>query len=513
MASNMATKANKVQKALVRSIKQRYPVTINDLTKTEMDMLIGALNVDNISHMGRPTAPDDGVKEAIKNLPAVLRRSAFIRMVPNDVICPAFLCEPHKGLNPYIINHISVLLKREVGGHLKFLDRYYDKLNECLRELLTGLHDIRQILWNTSFPINSLGAVTVHTDEDKCEACLLAQIIDTPMWLQNLRTTLLSRTRTKKSHRAPRLLRFVDGGICTHRRLTTEIFYVSGQVAYDLKAARKEAIKYFKKIEPNDNPDGDDNGAKRHTILVFWDRNNDAATSDFIPTEVDNFHETSLANPVECDSLIDEIIGTYAALPSEEDVDSASYHLLIEENDKLPPVNPLSIRKSGRQQFPALDTVTKPVKHEARKSKELPPRPSSATEEGKSRAQPSLDTKQKRVSASASVERGSRCIPSLQVDWKKIIHGLCPLQSISKGLKHTVPGNSGTAERIAIDYQQLLSPRVELAYSESDYEDDSDPAAGPGDTTWSLVCADAVALSKPKEANPREVTLHKRKQR
>ncbi|PLB44573.1 hypothetical protein P170DRAFT_480327 [Aspergillus steynii IBT 23096] len=540
-----------IRRAIKASIQQTYPLTIGDLTKEHLRLLIEVLKMDNVPLEERTKVPQDeaGIKQAIKKLPWDLRRHAFIRIVPNSLLQPAILCPPHNGLNPYLIGHILRLVKREVTEHLSKLERYTGEMDSECRELLTELQGIRGLWCSDRRYRGYMERMNACYQHNGCETCILAQIIDTPIWLQNLRTTLLSRTRTRakhrRPHRPPQLLPFIERCIDTHESLYTELFYRSGQMAYAFKAVRKLAVKEYRGKprygQSEDEGDPDDNYRNRETIFVYWDRdaerdsNRDAgresdrdagweseaisgptavesSSSETAVEDTDGFEtldgRRASRKPTPSEALLEEIIAEYAGLTGTENIEDARLSLLAMQPDVVTP-SPLSVAKptsvtksatsspvdvspttpygaTGRRTYPSYVAGT-PVDVS-------PTTPYGATE----RRKPSL-------SVAGSSKRGSGnweySNPRDNVDWRQVIHKPSPLSILRANAETAYHSIQDDAERIALEYRELVSP---TAHSESVYSrsPDEDPRRA---TTWEIVCKDLdiqypnPQLKKPKK--------------
>jgi hypothetical protein len=128
------------------------------------------------------------------------------------------LCALHGRLNIYIIQSLFNRLAHEVGRNLGSLSLSRHLLNDQQRELVQRLRGLNA-LWLS--PDNYVRTFltpppVVKKDlfqQNRCEACILARIGGDAEVLLDLRTILLSRTRTKESnaHRdEPALLMFVE---------------------------------------------------------------------------------------------------------------------------------------------------------------------------------------------------------------------------------------------------------------------------------------------------------------
>ncbi|KAL5366439.1 hypothetical protein BJX96DRAFT_169931 [Aspergillus floccosus] len=229
---------DRIQKAVDEHVRHRYPLMVSDLTKPEMKLLIWVLNIDNTEDF-LPRLPEaERIKHAIATLPQVMRKhSLVLHVVSKDRNRARVLCGPHSDLNPFVVHHIFELLDVEIVEHLWKLDRYIDLLEPSICEIVRELQAMRGMWWLPDDQVVP-GPDNIIYQRNRCEACILARVVDEPMYLQNLRTALLARSKLK---RAPRLLSFVEEAMNTHGNVTATLFYMSGQLAFDMKAARKEA--------------------------------------------------------------------------------------------------------------------------------------------------------------------------------------------------------------------------------------------------------------------------------
>jgi hypothetical protein len=189
---------------------------------------------------------DEARLRLIKNLPSYLRRSKLLSLIPNCVgLIPACAktCSTHKPLNGYVIGSICELLRLEVGMRLDRLAANQMKLSVEQRNIIQSLRElhsmwmVEDIYWRMFLQWPS---ATWYYQEDQCEACILARVGRDGLILTNLRTVLLSRTRTRKPLPPPSLLRWVDGAINCHQGKSLEMFVRSSEDSLSLKSARKE---------------------------------------------------------------------------------------------------------------------------------------------------------------------------------------------------------------------------------------------------------------------------------
>lgn len=170
-----------------------------------------------------------------------------MQLVPKSIAPAAKLCDVHKGMNAHAIAHIFELLQWEVGFHLDVMLDYprYDK--EVGRELKSVINRLRAMQGMWTEDDEMLDARRAWTfQENECQACSLARAGSNTGILRDLRVTLLSRTRTRKEHRVPRLVPFVEGCM-NHHMNSLELFHVSGELAYAFKKARKAAVRHHLK--------------------------------------------------------------------------------------------------------------------------------------------------------------------------------------------------------------------------------------------------------------------------
>lgn len=173
-----------------------------------------------------------------------------MRLVPKFIVPAAKLCDPHRGMNPHVIAHIFELVQAEVGFHLDVMLNYprYDK--EISQEQKMVIENLRALkgIWTRHDSLLLSGEMpedrpwTYQTN--RCEACALARVGSSPDILRDLRITLLSRTRTRKFYKEPRLTPFVEGCIEYHEN-SSELFRSSSDLASAFKAARKVAVKHY----------------------------------------------------------------------------------------------------------------------------------------------------------------------------------------------------------------------------------------------------------------------------
>ncbi|KAL3452263.1 hypothetical protein BJX65DRAFT_303100 [Aspergillus insuetus] len=227
--------------------KQKYPVSIPELSETEIKLLIEALQTDTPQNIFTQNAKtyDGHTHTAIRSLPPNLRAKIGIHLIPTPAFfSTAALCNVHKSLNKYIISQFIRMIKREVKGHLDSLTEYtWEPLESYLDDVICTLRSLAG-LWCS--PSSSGGSICpknpVPYQANKCEACMISRILMDQKCVQYLRTTVLSRIRTTYDYRVPKLRRVTDTIIRTYDEgQQQEIIMLSSKAAFDLKRARKEA--------------------------------------------------------------------------------------------------------------------------------------------------------------------------------------------------------------------------------------------------------------------------------
>ncbi|KAL4915904.1 hypothetical protein BDW62DRAFT_117338 [Aspergillus aurantiobrunneus] len=224
---------------------QRYPVTVPNLSKAELQSLIEVLAADPPldvpPYYGRNSS--NQIQDAIRKIPPTLHKKSPIFSLPRAFIPAAALCTTHKGLNQYIINHIFRLIKREVEDQLGLIITWHPEYPETLpprvTETVQCLRSLRGMWWEFDSSQN-IPNEAVPPQQNKCEACMISRIITNPEYLQNLSAALQSRTRERCSYRAPpKLFRVVQEAF--NYRYGESLSDVSFTLSRGLKQARKDA--------------------------------------------------------------------------------------------------------------------------------------------------------------------------------------------------------------------------------------------------------------------------------
>ena len=310
--------------------KYSYPLVTEDLSTSEMKELTTVLQID-LTAANKETVKQ--LTEQINKLTQRLRRSFAYKLVPNSIAMPAPMCSLHKGINPYVIGDIYDLVAYEVTYHFKCMDKFPELIPPEQTQILDNLKAI-QGMWVAPSPNTPRQAGYWRFQSNGCCACMLSRIAVDRHILCDFRMTLLSRTRTKRKHQAPRLLPFVDECIAHHEPYVIDLCYYSGQRAYALKAARKAAVKACY-IEERDSK----------YKYVLRDKDGDSsnrAYQEHDPSVSPLDHSIS-ASEAEYDKRIDSILACYGPTM---DADSARSVLSSVHGVLMP--DPLRVRKVGR---------------------------------------------------------------------------------------------------------------------------------------------------------------------
>lgn len=179
----------------------------------------------------------------ISDLPFPLKRNRFLPNVLTPAHPAAPSCPLHKPLNNRVIRSIFNQFAHEVGYHINIFISNSHRLTSEQRARMNSLRELNST-WMTptkyseTFHIQPLQIW--HQQPDGCEACILTRACSDPYILTNLRTVLLTRTRTRRSKPPPSLLRFVEQWVKTLDEETrTAICFTSGEASIELKALRK----------------------------------------------------------------------------------------------------------------------------------------------------------------------------------------------------------------------------------------------------------------------------------
>ncbi|PYH49472.1 uncharacterized protein BP01DRAFT_78632 [Aspergillus saccharolyticus JOP 1030-1] len=238
------------------------PEHIIELNKQQLRELIKVLKIStdqdaaDAEYFGQTRSPKTvrRIKAAIQALPTELyagRSRIPFRTYSHREAKAAVLCDVHEGLNGYVIGSAYWRLRQELTDHLRFLEWYHEFLSPEVKAFLEALTATKGMWWvpETEEDIPPKGAVCFQ--ENCCQACMLARVVVEPWCLFNVRTALVSRVRTRKRHRVPALLPFIEiairefapegENIEAYGGLPCDLAYKSSALAYDVKKVRKHA--------------------------------------------------------------------------------------------------------------------------------------------------------------------------------------------------------------------------------------------------------------------------------
>lgn len=203
-------------------------------------MLTEILHLDNTASLTTEHEPQ--IQRLLQALPKRLRRQRPLSLAwikPST----AGLCDLHKTLNGAVLTDILTLVQREVTTHFRQFDAYPQLVQPVESDILASLRALKG-MWTKPTVDNPVAPRALPYQINGCPACILARIASNGETIRNLRVVLQSRTRTRKSHRAPTLMAFVDECI---RRFggddADELFGTASNLAYQVKAARKACVK------------------------------------------------------------------------------------------------------------------------------------------------------------------------------------------------------------------------------------------------------------------------------
>ncbi|OQD68390.1 hypothetical protein PENDEC_c036G06183 [Penicillium decumbens] len=179
------------------------------------------------------------IEQLIQSLPKSLRRP---RPLSLGRIRSSGLCDVHKGLNADLMKDLLSLVQAEVTRNFRQLDEYPNLIQPIEADILAKLRALRGI-W-TKPSDSPVVPKALSYQINGCPACMLARIAADGETIRNLRVILQSRTRTRKKHRAPTLMVFVDE--CVRQfggDEADELFGTASNLAFQMKATRKACVK------------------------------------------------------------------------------------------------------------------------------------------------------------------------------------------------------------------------------------------------------------------------------
>lgn len=179
------------------------------------------------------------IEQLIQSLPKSLRQ----RPLSLGRIRSSGLCEVHKRLNADLMKDILSLVQSEVTTKFQQLDVYPELVPPVEGDILARLRAL-QGMWTKPSMDNPVAPKALPYQINGCPACILARIAADSEILRDLRVVLQSRTRTRKNHRAPTLMVFVDECI---RQFSDdeadELFGTASNLAFQMKTTRKACVK------------------------------------------------------------------------------------------------------------------------------------------------------------------------------------------------------------------------------------------------------------------------------
>lgn len=240
---------------------ETYPQSVRDLARTEVKMLTEILHLDNTASLTTEHEPQ--IQRLLQVLPKRLRRQ---RPLSLGWIRPstAGLCDLHKALNGDVMTDILTLIQREVTTHFRQFDAYPHLVQPVEADILASLRALKG-MWTRPTIDNPVAPGALPYQINGCAACILARIASNGETIRDLRVVLQSRTRARKSHRAPTLMVFVDECI---RRFggddADELFGTASNLAYQMKTARKACVKAWYHDPSREHSDQSKRRHRRH---------------------------------------------------------------------------------------------------------------------------------------------------------------------------------------------------------------------------------------------------------
>nr|KMM72284.1 hypothetical protein CPAG_08581 [Coccidioides posadasii RMSCC 3488] len=232
----------------IKGLKKRHATSVSDLSREDIRVLARLFYFTT-----QAATPEDAwifVSAVVASLPRHLRRSKVcdffcttLRLLPSE----AKSCSLHKRLNSHVISSIFRLVQLEVGPRLDRLAMHRSRLTVKQRIMVDTLREING-MWMTSTRLEKEFSLPSNTkwyfQASGCEGCILSRILQDATAIKNLRTVLLSRTRTRGwAGKPPKLIRWVEESMACHGESRLDIFVRSGEDAAELKEVRKTINK------------------------------------------------------------------------------------------------------------------------------------------------------------------------------------------------------------------------------------------------------------------------------
>ncbi|OJJ74534.1 hypothetical protein ASPBRDRAFT_118557 [Aspergillus brasiliensis CBS 101740] len=229
-----------------------YPLSVTQLDQRDLISIIEILLIDSdrdrakAVYLGqyRSHRTSKAIRAGIQNLRWQLQANALFRLLfgPSKIV----LCEVHRGFNPWIIHNLFKLLVKEVTAFLDELYWFLEYLEDDVKKMLRALMSIAGMWWCPKGRHDLPPFHARYYQENRCEACMLARVVSKGSDLQNLRATLLSRTKEDDSEEHPMLKEFIDAAIST-TELSPGMLQRSMELAAGARAARKAARNFARK--------------------------------------------------------------------------------------------------------------------------------------------------------------------------------------------------------------------------------------------------------------------------
>ncbi|KAJ5266613.1 hypothetical protein N7478_009421 [Penicillium angulare] len=215
-----------------------YPKLLGDLNRTEMEALTEILHLNATINL-------HSIAQAQKLIQDLPKRLRYKRLSLSGLgIKPSGLCELHKPMNADVLQDALRLVHREVTTCFRPFDHYPEHVHSPEADLLVKLRGLKG-MWTRPAPsglVAQYGAWEYQINA--CAACMLSRVAADENAIGNLRTALISRTRTDKRHKPRRLMSFVDECIRRYDIDKAEaIISLASNYAYGLKEARKACTK------------------------------------------------------------------------------------------------------------------------------------------------------------------------------------------------------------------------------------------------------------------------------
>ncbi|KAJ5378456.1 hypothetical protein N7509_011575 [Penicillium cosmopolitanum] len=219
---------------------ESHPRSVNMLDRSELKMLTQILHLDNTDLMKIAFRPQ--IERLIQNLPKRLRRPRPLSLSFKQL--PSTFCDLHLPLNADLISHIFLFVQIEVTQHFILFEKFPELCHPVEEEILIRLRALRGMWIKPGQEPRIFIPNGWSYQIDGCRACMLARVASDMEAVRNLRVVILSRTRTRRKHRARTLMGFVNECInqFTGDQMQ-EIYTASSELAFGMKAARKACTR------------------------------------------------------------------------------------------------------------------------------------------------------------------------------------------------------------------------------------------------------------------------------